>query len=248
MDNSLLEESGKKYLAEGEYDKAISEFTKIMESGEGDWGISYFRGVAYFLKGKYQLANDDFYSAFDSDFGCRHICYSGLANIKLGEYIKALSSFNCTLTGQCDLDVFSDLEKETLISMAYYGRGLAYTNLNQFDLACPDFEELFKRNFIASHDKANISYTYDPDLATVNYYIASIGKGDSNKIVKQCSDIIEKDPKSAIAYWGRGLAFINLGRRELAIKDFKQILGVSTSSSLLNRTIHELNNPEEPKS
>jgi tetratricopeptide (TPR) repeat protein len=51
------------YEKKGQYDKAISDFTKAIEINPGHADAYYTRGVVYYYKKDYEKALDDFYKA-----------------------------------------------------------------------------------------------------------------------------------------------------------------------------------------
>jgi tetratricopeptide (TPR) repeat protein len=54
---------GKAYKKNGQYDKAISDFTKAIEINPRHAGAYYTRGVVYYYKKDYEKALDDFIRA-----------------------------------------------------------------------------------------------------------------------------------------------------------------------------------------
>ena len=62
-DASVHHDRGLDHLEKGQYDKAISEFTKALEIKPWIFEAHYNRGLAYFYKSEYDLAISDFNTA-----------------------------------------------------------------------------------------------------------------------------------------------------------------------------------------
>jgi tetratricopeptide (TPR) repeat protein len=62
-DAEAYDNRGNAYKKNGQYDKAISEFTKAIEINSRHADAYYTRGVVYYYKKDYEKALDDFYKA-----------------------------------------------------------------------------------------------------------------------------------------------------------------------------------------
>ena len=62
-DAEIYYNQGNAYKKNGQYDKAISDFTKAIEINPKHADAYYTRGVVYYYKEDYEKALDDFYTA-----------------------------------------------------------------------------------------------------------------------------------------------------------------------------------------
>ncbi len=65
IDAEAYSNRGIAYLSKGQYDQAISDFTKALEINPRYTDAYYNRGVSYFDKGQYDKAWEDVYKAQD---------------------------------------------------------------------------------------------------------------------------------------------------------------------------------------
>ena len=98
---------------------------------------------------------------------------------------------------------------------AYFGRGLTYGILGDYERA------------IADYDKA---IELDPKDAAAYYNrgLAYADKGEYERAIADYDKAIELDPKDANPYYGRGLIYKGQGEKEKAIADFEKFLELAT--------------------
>jgi tetratricopeptide (TPR) repeat protein len=106
---------GTKHLQQGEYDQAISGYTKALELNPRFTEAYLNRGIAYRNKGQHDQAVSDYDKVLQIDpKDARAYCNRGNAHIEKGQYDKALSDYN------------KALEINSKDAQVFYNRGLAY--------------------------------------------------------------------------------------------------------------------------
>ncbi len=93
----------------------------------------------------------------------------------------------------------------------YLNRGLAYFQLDMYELAEQDFLRALEM---------------DSESAAVHFNLGTLylKLGDNEKALEHLDKSIELDPNFAAAYFNRAMALAHLGRREEAIQDLEQFL------------------------
>lgn len=126
---TFLFESGEAFIRNGDFERAIDEFTKAIELIPG-FAFGYqIRGDSYFQLAQFDLAIQDYDKAIELDPNNKS-AYNGrgLARYQLGEFQLAIEDFDQAL-------VLDDR-----FASAFNRRGLAYRQLGQFDLAKLDID------------------------------------------------------------------------------------------------------------
>ncbi len=93
----------------------------------------------------------------------------------------------------------------------YLNRGLAYFQLDMYDLAEKDFRK---------------ALSMTPDSAAVHFNLGTLylQRGDEEKALEHLNRAIQLDPNFPAAYFNRAMALAHLGRREEAIQDLERFL------------------------
>jgi tetratricopeptide (TPR) repeat protein len=114
------------------------------------------------------------------------------------------------------ITIWSDVIEKfpSKIPTAYYNRGLAYSNLGQWDKAIADYS-----NAIGINPKYTDAYS--------NRGIAYKNLGQWDKAIADYSRAIEMSPKYDKAWYNRGLAYYTLGRWDMAIADYSEAIGIN---------------------
>jgi tetratricopeptide (TPR) repeat protein len=126
---------GLAYYKTGQYDEAISEYTKVIEINPKVAEAYGNRGLAYGRKGQYDLAIADFNKAIEINpkvaevYGNRAIAYG-----RKGQHDLAIADFNKVI------------EINPRDAIAYGSRGIAYRTKGQHDLAIADFNKAIEIN------------------------------------------------------------------------------------------------------
>jgi tetratricopeptide (TPR) repeat protein len=121
-------DQGYYFASKGQYDQAISDYTKALEINPRYIEAYNNRGLAYASKGQYDEAISDYNKALK--INPRYIeAYNNRGNAYLnkGQYDDAISDYN------------KILKIESRYAVAYYNRGVAYNAKDQYDQAISDF-------------------------------------------------------------------------------------------------------------
>jgi tetratricopeptide (TPR) repeat protein len=120
------------YSQKGQYDLAISEYTKAIEIYPHE-DVYYGRGNAYVQKGQYDLAIGDFSKAIELDPKYLKAYFSrGNAYLIKSQYDKAI------------LDFTKAIEIDPKHANSYWGRGIGYCQKGQVDLGLADLNNAKK--------------------------------------------------------------------------------------------------------
>jgi len=161
-----LYNQGVAYSKKGQYDLAISEYTKAIEIQPYAY-IYAGRGDAYYKKGQYDQAISDFSKAIEIDPKYADAYFGrGDAYINKGQYDQAISDFSKAIEidpkyvdaysnrgaayerkGQYDQaisDCTKAIEIDPQYALPYLGRGLAYCQKGQVNLGLSDLNNAKK--------------------------------------------------------------------------------------------------------
>ena len=145
----------------GNYEDAIDNYTKAIESHPADAFLYNNRGLAYFELKKYKRAISDYSKAIElrPDYAVAY-CNRGLAYFETRSFDEAISDYTKAI--ELDPD-YAD---------AYYNRGLAYNQFVHY------YSKPFNEDIIGRFQKATIDFNkvleLDPD-----YILAHAGLGNA---------------------------------------------------------------------
>lgn len=137
---------GINYYEKGNFDAAMAEFNKAIESNHDSWvtyfGAYYYRGLVYLNKGDYNQAISEFTKSIElnPDFNYAYRD-RGLTHNMAGNYDQAISDFNKAIQLRPD-------------AVAYYGLGSAYS---------------IKRDYGQAHSEFNKAIKLDPNYGDAYY-------------------------------------------------------------------------------
>jgi tetratricopeptide (TPR) repeat protein len=195
---------GKANIAKGQYDQAISDYTKAIELNPNSAEAYRLRGDAYlFFKGQLDLAISDYNKVLEirpKDSGT--YLNLGVAYGNKGQYDLAISDFN------------KALEINPSYAEAYDNRGSAYVAKGQYDQAISDFNKVLEIN------------PRNPGAYT-NRGTAYMNKGQYDQAISDHTKALEINPKFAGAYYNRGNAYMKKGQYDQAISDFNKVLEIN---------------------
>ena len=107
--------SGTEHLQQGEYDQAISGYSKALELNPRYTEAYLNRGIAYRIKGQHDQAVSDYGMVLQIDpKDARAFCNRGNIFTEKGQYDKAISDYN------------KALEINSKDAQVFYNRGVAY--------------------------------------------------------------------------------------------------------------------------
>ena len=189
---------GNAYEEEGQYDKAISNYTKALEFNPRDADAYNNRGNTYDKKGQYDEAISDYTKVLEINPGYASAYYNrGATYGKKGQYDEAISDFNKVL------------EINPRYALAYYNRGIAYGKKGQYDQAISDFTKALE---------------IDPKDADA-YNERGIVYGDKGQYDEAISDFtkaLEINPRDAVVY--NNLAWLFATAKETRFRNGEKAL------------------------
>ena len=194
---------GSIHLKKNEYEQAIFNYTKAIETAPKMAKAYYNRGNAYIAKGQYDRAISDYNKAIDINPGFTEAYYNrGLNYAMKGEYDQAI------------YDYTKAIEINPKMSEAYYNRGNAYIAKGQFDKAIFDYTKAIEVN---------------PGL-TKAYYNRGLHyamNGEYDRAILDYNKAIEMAPKMSEAYYNRGNAYIVKGQYDQTISDYNKAIEIN---------------------
>ena len=208
---------GNESFEKAQYDNAINYYGRVIEQLHGSRDLNvinayYNRGLAYFKKGDYEGAIEDFTSVVRLNPNDDRAYFNRGNALALKKfYEQAIEDYSRAIA--------ISPEKAYL----YYSRGLTYQEKKEYyDKAIADFKQAIKIN---PEDKK--SYCF---LGITHYK-----KQDYRKAQKYFGEAIFIDPNYAEAIAGRGQAYLRSGKIEKALSDFKKAcdMGEDTGCTML---------------
>ena len=167
---------GLQYLEKGQYDQAITEFTKAIKLEPKLAEVYYNRGVAYGEKGQDNQAISDYTKAIELNPKFAWAYYNrGNAYEEKGHYDQAISDYTKAIElNPRDADVYNN-------------RGLVYVEKGQHDQAIADYTRAIELNPRDADVYNNRGYAYHH-------------KGHYDQAIADYNKAIELNPRDAYAY------------------------------------------------
>jgi tetratricopeptide (TPR) repeat protein len=168
------------YVEARQYDEAIEQCTKQYDNAQTNRNRAIIlnnRGNAYYYKGQYDRAIEDYNNAIELNPNYTHAYYNrGLAYYQKVQYDRAIEDYN------------NAIELNPNYTHAYNNRGNAYYQKVQYDRAIEDYDKAIELN-------PNYTYAYN------NRGNAYYGKGQYDRAIEDCNKVIQFDPNDASAYY-----------------------------------------------
>ena len=207
---------GDDFLAAGQYEEAIEEYTDAIEIDPRQAGVYNRRGRAYYEWGRYDNAVADYDKAIaiDPDNVSAYIDRGNahLANHRSFEggeenYDRALADYEEAIS----------LSPENAV--AYYNRGLAFQGKDDYARAIADYDRAIELapDYAPAHDNRRHAYEQ------VEQYESALEDYDK---------AIAVQPDSAYLIYGRGLVYMKLGNDAEARRDFLKALDLGEYKAL----------------
>ncbi len=203
------------FIAQKNWEGAITAFTNAIEQKPKDAKAYKNRGVAYAEKGDFDLAIIDFTEAIKiSDDYADAYANRGSVYVDKGEFDRAIEDFN------------KAIELDSNHVLAYTCRGIAYGKKEEFDRAIEDFNKAIELD-------SNNSVAYN------NRGVAYEKKKEPERALANHNKAIELDPNNADAYNSRGVIYLGKREFDLALKDFNKVLELDPNhkNAIHNRAV-----------
>ncbi|MEI6765332.1 MAG: tetratricopeptide repeat protein [Bacteroidota bacterium] len=208
-----LIKNGNTYTSQGNYEKAIIEFSKVILLDPQN-PISYNnRANSYNSLKIYDLAIKDYSIAIELNpndpiyYNNRAVSFNDQ-----GKYDLAIADFSKVI------------ELLPTFIYAYIGRGDAYNSQGKYDLAIADYSQIISVNQNSAEAFASRGNTY-------------YEQGNYDLAIKDCTKAIEIDPQYSWAFNIRGIAFYNKAMYDTAIADYTKaiIINPNYTDAYVNR-------------
>jgi SpoVK/Ycf46/Vps4 family AAA+-type ATPase len=151
LDATAYYEKGNEYYEQGDYDKAIENYSMAIILNPNFLECYFNRALCYYNKKNYDKAIEDYTRAAEIDPENAMIYNNrGDAHYRKQEFDKAIA----------DYDKAISLNKDYL--KAYYNRGLAYACIQDYETAIENFTRVIEidENFAEAYNARGLAYEY----------------------------------------------------------------------------------------
>lgn len=245
VEASKYNDSGKEATLEGDYDKAVDNYTRAVMLNPNFTDAYFYRGSVFLKQGGYDRAIEDFSKAISLNPDLAEAYMNrGIARMSKGDIDNAIVDYNQALKlnstsgevylnrgaaflkkGDSDRALSDDTEAIRLVpdsAEAYFGRGNVYDAKGQTDSAIADYNEAIKLK---------------PDYAEAHYARgdAYIKKGDRQSIDNAIADYsaaLKGMPQEAKVHYHLGIAYIKKRDKNNAAAYLKSALSYTQDKDL----------------
>jgi len=181
----------------GQYEQAVTEFTKAILANDKQPAFHDSRGFAYFALERFQEAAADFSKAIELSPKDER-AYIGRAQVALKQkdYQQALADTQKAL----------EIKPDEVAAIKF--RGYAEIGLSQWDKAVADFATVIQKqpDDLQNYDRRALAYR---------------GLKNFDAAIADYTDILEKKPNDAETLTKRGYTYSLMGQYEKAIEDYQ---------------------------
>ena len=210
------------------YDKAITDYTKIIELKPKDASAYNMRGRAWYRIGNYDKAIADYTKAIEfNPMNDAYYSNRGYAWFEKEDYDRAITDYKKAIELNPKNAEYNDTLKRAMSKKAeqvaakkekdatvYNKRGIAWYEKKNYDKAIADFTkaiELNPRDDVLYHNRGNAWYR----------------KGNYDKAIANYTKAIELNPKDDDYYNMRGIAWYEKKNYDKAIADFTKAIDLN---------------------
>ena len=188
---------GLTYAMEEDYDKAIVEFTKVIQSNPQNWAAYLLRGQMHAANGDYAKAISDHSRAiFLNPESSEAYSSRGVVHSEAGDHDSAVADFDKAI----------ELNPEN--AQAYFGRGAILTRTDEYERGILDLDRAIELN------------PNQPSAFRMRGIAYATNKADYERAISDFDSAIALDAADAETYLGRGLAWFLSEKYDEAIEDF----------------------------
>jgi lipoprotein NlpI len=188
----------KAYLAKGEVDSAIADFSEVVKLYPDSPNSYSFRAYAYYQNGDFDRAIADYSEVIRrNQSDAFALLWRGEVYFENGEPDQAIADFDRALK-------INPLDRR-----GYVARGWAYYSKGDFDRAFSEFGQVLR---------------LDPNDGNALFHraIAYAARDDLDHAIADYGHVIELVPKSARTYRYRALAYLEVGSASKSLADLDQ--------------------------
>jgi tetratricopeptide (TPR) repeat protein len=180
---------GRAFRSLNRFDEAIDAYSAALENDPDDGEAYLNRGIAWFHKGEFGIAWNDFDDASAVFLGTEPYAelWKGLAKAQQGDWLEAVNSYAHAIL------------QEPRFPLAYANRGLAYLQLNEPHKAVADFNQAIR------HDQRNPAHYFRRGVAQARL-------GRIPEAIESYNQALRLDPNYADALKNRSILMGNAAR------------------------------------
>jgi len=207
---------GEELLAKGQYEQALTVFTKLIDSNPDSEKLYHSRARAYLGLKQYERAileceigigKSNSITSYYNYLNLQAIIYT-----QIGDYQRA---------GEICAKAISAVPH---FAQAYSIRASVYFYQRDYYHALKDCEKAIQL------DSSNtLAYKVK---GWIHAKAGEIDKGELLKAIDCFTKVIRVEPRDGETYYNRGLAYYKLGEKEKALSDFDRLIRLGTSSEL----------------
>ena len=212
---------GTAYIRLNQNERAIQDFDKAIQLNPNYAEAYNSRGYVYLKQEQYERAIQDFNKAVELNPNLNDVYKRrGKAYQMSGQNERAIADFDKAIEFKWNNDPFlkSDRKdilsvKDTALAELYFNRGLAYSNLKQYEQAIQDFNKAIEYGAVKQVAEA--------------YSVRGFVYGHLEQYERAIADFdkaIELRPNFVAPYLWRGGAYVELKQYERAIQDFDKAI------------------------
>jgi tetratricopeptide (TPR) repeat protein len=212
---------GRAYYNMKKYNLAIEHFTQAININPHYTDAHYYCGRAYYNMKKYNLAIEHFTQAINiNPQYADAYYYRGCAYYDMKNYALAIEDLMQAGRHMKNYNLAIDYCFTRAITInpqyadAYYYRGRAYYNMNNYNLAVKDFTQAITINSQYADAYCHRGRAYY-DMKNYDFAIADL------------TQAININPQYAEAYYYRGRAYYDMKNYNLAIEDFTRAININ---------------------
>ena len=217
-DAAFYQKRADDFLARGEYDRAIADYSEALRLNPQDAVVFYSRGFAYHYKADRDRAFADYKTALElkpelaSQPMLQCVLYK---SAKSENPDKAIEDCSKTISAAANF------------ALAYFIRGNAYLDKKDNDQAILNYNKTIELN---------------PKYASVYLYrgLAFCEKQDFVIAIADYSKAIELDPKTSMAYNNRGNCYEKKGNLQEAVNDYQQAISLDAANELAKNNLQRI--------
>ncbi len=217
-------------------DRRIDGCTQLIDRNPTGWGAYFNRGTAYRAMGEYERSIADYTKSIEINPDFLHSYTNrALTYEKMGDKTKAIADYTKAL----EIDPATQSAKkglERLGAAATGGEKDSDCLAKNGDLAIRACTRIIESQLV-NGKKANEAAMV---IAYKNRSFAYLYKEEYKKAVSDANEMIKRDPKSAYAYFLRGIANYNGDRPDEGIADLKKAVELDPSNKEARGALEEL--------
>jgi tetratricopeptide (TPR) repeat protein len=201
------------YRAQGKFDASLKDYTQAININPEKPELYNSRGKTYFdmsMSGKFKDQSKDFLQKALSDYNVGLSKTFPKPEGKAEILINRGAAYGASGSLQKSIDDISEgLKLKPDNKNGYFNRSIAYYQLQQYDLALADYTTYLK------YDPFNASILYESGMLQ-----RSLNKNE--EAIANLSRAIEIQPTLGVAYLERARAYIQIGNKAAAVKDYQK--------------------------